>query len=229
MRRPEHTSFMDEDMRELLERMKASDLEGYRLQGGTALAMYINHRSSTGFDFFKMSAVGRADLEKFEWLEGAEFQGDEGVVDVRLAGRDRVLALNFVDASTFSDVDPVYDPVPGIDGIPIAHPVDLLASKLSALARRGAPRDFADIAAASRALRPELKEAAKIYIESPLTREVSFLDLAKTLIRCSLGGEHGIEAADVEEVRSLSHTMVEEWQTLERGRMRTTGSDEPAG
>lgn len=47
MKRPEHTSFMDEDMRKLLERMKASDLEGYRLQGGTALAMYTNHRSST--------------------------------------------------------------------------------------------------------------------------------------------------------------------------------------
>ena len=214
---PEHTSFMDSDMRELLERMQASDLKGYRLYGGTALAMYINHRRSTDFDFFKTSPVRRDDLEKIDWLEGAEFRGNEGMVDVRLSGSDRVLSLNFVDATLFSDVEPKYDPVPGTGGIPIAHPVDILASKLSALARRGAPRDFMDIAAASRVLRPQLKLAATIYIESPLTREESFLDLAKTLTRYSFEVEHGIPEADLEEVKSLSHTMAQKWQAHELG------------
>lgn len=216
MTQPEHTSFMDDEMRELLERMQANDLEGYRLYCGTALAMYINHRRSTDFEFFKTSPVRREDLEKIEWLKGAEFRGNEGMVDVRLSGSDRVLSLNLVDASLFTDVEPKYDSVPGKGGIPIAHPVDILSSKLSALARRGAPRDFMDIAAASRALHPELKEAATLYIESPLTREGSFLDLAKTLMRYSFEVEHGIPEADLEEMKSLSHTMVQEWQTLEQ-------------
>ena len=214
---PEHTSFMDRDIRELLERMQAGDLEGYRLYGGTALAMYINHRRARDIGFFKMSTVRSEDLEKIEWLEGAEFQGNEGMVVVRLFGSNRVLSLNFVDASLYTDVDPVYDPVPRKGGIPIAHPVDILSSKISALARSGALSDFVDIAAASRVLCPQLREAATIYIQSPLTRECSLLDLAKTLIRYSFEVKLGIPKADVEAMRSMSHTMALEWQANELG------------
>ncbi len=61
---PKHTSFMDPDMLRLFERMNPSDLNNYRMFGGTALALYINHRHSVDFDFF--SVVLRNALQSFD-------------------------------------------------------------------------------------------------------------------------------------------------------------------
>ena len=81
-------------MLKLFEKMNPLDLKGYRLFGGTALAMYINHRRSVDFDFFSETVVRRNDLQLFEWLEGADFHGDEGMVDVIVSGKSRNITLN---------------------------------------------------------------------------------------------------------------------------------------
>ena len=178
---PIHTSFMDQDMLGLYRRMDPRDLRGYRIFGGTALAMYIDHRASTHFDFFFEGIVLRYELEQFDWLSNASFVGEEGMVDVIVQSSKRDVVLNFVDSSKFSDLVPSYPAKLTPSGVPVAHTVDILASKLSALASRREIRDFLDVAAAADDLQECLLEASNLYVNSPLTRERTLADLARTL------------------------------------------------
>ena len=176
---------------------------GYRLFGGTALAMYINHRASTDFDFFCEDIVLRFELEQFEWLSNASFVGDEGMVDAIVHSPNRDIVLNFVDISRFSDLEPSHPAIPSPKGIPIAHPIDILASKLSALASRREVSDFVDIAAAAEKLRECLFRACDFYVKSPITRERTFIDLAKTLRNYPMQIEHEVSMHVLETIDTL--------------------------
>ena len=200
---PQHTSSMDQDMFSLYQKMNPTDLSGYRLFGGTALALYINHRRSIDFDFFSDSVVRKCDLQRFEWLDGAEFQGDEGMVDVTVFGNIRNIRLNFVDLKLFSNVEPKYPPVYTREGIPVAHVVDLLASKLAALSNRKELKDFQDVATAIDTLREPLNEAISIYLLSSLTRETTYLDLARTIQNYSLEVEYGLSKSQLGALEEL--------------------------
>lgn len=172
---------MDEDMLDLYRRMDPRDLRGFRLFGGMALAMYINHLASTGFDFFCEGIVLRYELKQFDWLSTASFVGEEGMVNVIVHASKRVVVLNFVDASRFSDLLPSHPAVSTPSGIPVAQSVDILSSKLSALATRCETHDFLDVAAAADNLHECLIEASNLYFGSPLTRERTLADFARTL------------------------------------------------
>ena len=200
---PKHTSFMDPDMLRLFERMNPSDLKNYRLFGGTALALYINHRHSVDFDFFSETVVRRSDLQSFDWLSDAEFHGDEGMVDVIVIGTSRSITLNFIDLKLFSNVEPKFPPAYTRNGIPVANPVDLLASKLAALSNRKEVKDFLDIATAVEDLPQCLEEAITIYLESPLTRETTRLDLARTIQNFSLEVEYGLTRTHLSALEKL--------------------------
>lgn len=189
---PQHTFFVDQDMFHLFQEMNPTDLAGYRLFGGTALALYINHRRSIDFDFFSDGVVRKSDLQLLEWLDGAEFQGEEGMVDVTVFGSSRNIRLKFVDLKLFSNVEPKYPPVHTRNGIPVAHVVDLLASKLSALSNRKELKDFQDVATAIDNLPEPLHDTISIYIISSLAREASCLDLARTIQNYSLEVEYGL-------------------------------------
>ena len=191
---------MNEDMLELYRRMDPRDLEGYRLFGGTALAMYINHRASTDFDIFCEGIVLRYELEQFEWLSNASFVGEEGMVDVAVHATNRNVILNFVDSSKFDGLLPRYPSVSTPSGIPVVHTVDILASKLSALASRREVRDFFDVAAAAEMLPDCLLDASKLYVESPLTRERTLADLAKTIKNYPLEVELELAPEELERI-----------------------------
>ena len=72
---PVHDEFMDVDMRALWRRM--GPLPGQlRLYGGTALALYLNHRESVDFDFFTPDPdVRRSVITALPWLAGATWRG----------------------------------------------------------------------------------------------------------------------------------------------------------
>lgn len=215
---PIHTEFMDADMLHVFQTMNGEDLEGYRLGGGTALAMYLNHRKSKDFDFFRMGIVERSGLQSISWLKDADFKGEEGLIDAEITGENRLVALNFIDATLFCDVDLKHTPILSTNGIPIAHPVDILTGKISALSRRGAERDFVDVAAAYREIPSALKEAADLYVASSLTREASMLDLAKTITNYPPTIEYGEAHESVrEELNSLAKTMLHAGMDIERG------------
>ena len=111
--------------------------------------------------------------------------------------------MNFIDLKLFSNVEPRYPPVYTPNGIPVADPIDLLASKLSALSIRKEVKDFLDVATAIDSLAQSLSEAITIYIESPLTRETSLLDLARTIQNYSLEVEYGLTEVQLAALEKL--------------------------
>lgn len=215
---PIHTSFMDSDMLYLLSTMHPPDLEGHRLMGGTALAMYLDHRKSTDFDFFSDKEVLRSELEKFRWHQGAEFHGETGMVDVVVPGKTKEVVLYFVDWELFGNPEPVHSPILTKGQIPIGHPVDVLVGKLAAASRRKAPRDFVDTAASSCQLPDALEEAIGVYISSPVTKESSRLDVAKTVRDYLFKVEYGLPKEDLESLAALAENLVRDVRGVERDR-----------
>ena len=68
---PACLDFMDADMRLVWERMSAEHLGSLRLYGGTAMALYRNHRKSKDFDF--ATPCQEVDLDfvaQIPWLSG---------------------------------------------------------------------------------------------------------------------------------------------------------------
>ena len=64
-------------------------------------------------------------------------------------------------------------------------------------------KDYLDIATAVDSLPQCLEEAISIYLESPLTRETSPLDLARTLQNFSLEVEYGLTKTHLSALEKL--------------------------
>ena len=76
---PVETGFMNADMRALWERMRGTDAAP-RLYGGTALALYINHRRSTDFDFATTALAVPGELDLLALGPPARTTGRAGMV-----------------------------------------------------------------------------------------------------------------------------------------------------
>ena len=140
-----------------------------RLYGGGALALYLNHRASTDFDFVTpRPVVGYALIESIPWLRGAALSGGEGMIDGRYSIGDRDIKLTFMESGRMVP-NPQTPPIPAPNGVLVATPEDLVISKAAACISRGAPRDYIDIAAAAMAW-PGMTEKAlrKVPNQSPL-------------------------------------------------------------
>ena len=209
--RPIHLDFMDSSMRALWARMRASDLRGYQLHGGTALALYLNHRASTDFDFFRVDggAVRRCDIAQWSWLRGAQFRGSEGMVHVLAKEGLRSVAMNFVSLTDFNGINPAYPPLPAANGVLVGHPVDVLAGKLAALSNRGSVRDFWDIATAYVKISECLAEAASLYLSDAMTSESTALELAKTLLTFSFEVEHELPQVHLDSLERLARGLTD--------------------
>ena len=86
---PVQEGFMDSDMLGLWACMGPLP-GGLRLYGGTALALYLNHRNSTGFDFATTQAcVDKDFVGSLPWLAGAEMDGGPGMIDATIKGEQR--------------------------------------------------------------------------------------------------------------------------------------------
>ena len=155
---PVHDEFMDSDMRALWDAM--TPLPGtLRLYGGTALALYLNHRESQDFDFFTSKPdVRHSSIASLPWLAGATLLGGEGTIEATCPGEHRDIKVTFLEVTELVPA-PVDPPRFAHNGVAIAAPRDLVRAKLEAICSRGAARDYNDIAAAFRAW-PELAAAA---------------------------------------------------------------------
>jgi len=190
--RPDKAHFMDTDMLRLWNRMSPADLPDYRLYGGTALALYLNHRESTAFDFFRDKAVFRADLIDIPWLKDARFRGQRRMVDAVVPGTDRNVTINFIHLHDFGALPPTEAAVTAKNGMAIAHPTDILANKLMALSQRKLGRDFFDIAYAHLAMPAQLIEAVNIYLNSHAALNSEPPELAKTLVNYPFDVEYAL-------------------------------------
>ena len=150
---------MDADMLRLWRRI--GPLPGdLRLYGGTAMALYRNHRHSADFDFATpIAVVDPVFVGQLPWMEGAELRGGPGMVDAVIAGRSRAVTVTFMECGHLIPM-PTRKPLEAPNGAAIAHPVDLVAAKIEACLGRGAQRDYEDIAEALAAWPRWCREAA---------------------------------------------------------------------
>lgn len=123
----------------LKELMRTPCCKGFELGGGTALALRLGHRISVDLDLFTPSTFARAQLAmdlgrefELEILEQAQNT---------LLGRIQGVRVDLIRYSY-----PQLQEGDVIEGIRILSLPDIAAMKLSALANRGAKKDFYDIA-----------------------------------------------------------------------------------
>lgn len=132
-----------EAMKLLKQLMQIKELELFRLVGGTAIALQFGHRTSIDLDLF---AGGRADVQRLSKIIQQNFEDSQLVSQ----NRNGIMVLinnikvDIVDWKVPFSQEPIVE-----DGIRIASPLDIFASKCDAILDRKAEKDFVDIAVIS--------------------------------------------------------------------------------
>lgn len=115
------------------------EMKGFRLVGGTALALQYGHRQSVDLDFFGSPSASQEDtidvLSSFGNI--TIHNRTDKILQVVLRG----IKVDVIDYSRYGWIDPpVVD-----DGIVLASPRDIAAMKINAIEGRGSRKDFVDI------------------------------------------------------------------------------------
>ncbi len=115
------------------------EVRSFYLAGGTALALFLGHRRSGDFDFFRANEFAPQDL-----LTPLRNTGEIQVLQE--AAGTLTVTLRGVPTSFFHYAYPLLRPLRESPwGIALSDPDDIAAMKLSALAGRGSRRDFVDL------------------------------------------------------------------------------------
>ena len=173
---PIHAEWMDGDMRALWDRLEPlpSDL---RLYGGTALALYLNHRQSTDFGFATPRAVVDPSLVRtIPAFAGCAVRGGPGMVDLDLKGSTRNVRVTLMKCGQMVPM-PRRKPVIAPNGVAVAHPTDLVAAKIEACISRGFAEDYNDVAQAVRAW-PRLARQAAAGLAKQGARQMRDIEAA---------------------------------------------------
>lgn len=115
-----------------------SFIEHFYLAGGTALALYLGHRTSIDLDFFSIGEFDRDTLQE----DLARF----GTFDTSKKERNTLNGeLEKVKMSFFKIPDKPIRPLFELDSIRMADLLDISLMKIMAIADRGTRRDFIDL------------------------------------------------------------------------------------
>ena len=132
---------------------------GFRLYGGTALALYLNHRESVDFDFFTTEPdIDWDAIAAVPWLAGAPLRGRGGSAGALAPGDARDIRVSFLYSRKIGP-PPMQPPRIAANGVAVASPLDLVRAKLEVVCDRGVAKDYADLAAAFRAWPPMAHQA----------------------------------------------------------------------
>jgi predicted nucleotidyltransferase component of viral defense system len=125
--------------------MQQKCLANFNLVGGTSLALQLGHRLSIDLDFFTVN-----DFETIEIVN--ELQNKLQFEIVLQKNNSLILNVEFpTNSKLFVKVDilkypyQLIDKVIQYDGIRLVSIIDIIPMKLSAIANRGAKKDFYDI------------------------------------------------------------------------------------
>lgn len=140
------------------------------LYGGTAVALYLGHRVSVDFDFFRS-----APLDKNEIASSFAFMGDARIIqeDTNTLVVVATMPSGPVKVSFFGGIaiGRINDPLRTRDtNLLVASKEDLLATKLKSILDRAEAKDYRDISAmltAGVSLEIGLAAFAKIYGKDP--------------------------------------------------------------
>jgi predicted nucleotidyltransferase component of viral defense system len=116
------------------------ELSGFRLVGGTALAFYLGHRRSVDIDLFTHTAFDPEPIADRLARELVAAKMEMGKNLVRCVVRD-------IKVDVLAHQYPILEPATDMGGLRLASLPDIAAMKLNAIMRRGAKKDFWDIAA----------------------------------------------------------------------------------
>lgn len=115
------------------------EMKGFRLVGGTALALQYGHRQSVDLDFFGSPLASQEDtIDMLSSLGNITIHNrTDKILQVVLRG----IKMDVIDYSRYGWIDP-----PVVDGgIVLASPRDIAAMKINAIEGRGSRKDFVDI------------------------------------------------------------------------------------
>lgn len=143
-----HADVMPSAQQALLRRLGAfADQQGFYLGGGTAVAIYLGHRRSVDFDWFTSEPLSDP-LRLGRALQNAGIAFDTDSVDAgTLHGLADGIRVSFLEYP-YTLLQPT---VAWPDfGCRLASREDLACMKLSAIAGRGARKDFIDLYALGR-------------------------------------------------------------------------------
>jgi len=118
---------------------QSTALNGFYLAGGTACAIQLGHRISVDLDFFQAVQFHADELSQQLALEGITLEAEEvslGTVKGQLAGT----AVSF-----FHYPYPLLSAPIEWEGILLASLIDIGLMKITAIASRGAKKDFVDL------------------------------------------------------------------------------------
>ena len=140
------------------------------LYGGTAVALYLGHRRSVDFDFFRSEPLDKKELEaSFEFMRDAQtIQEDENTLVVIAQMPSGPVKVSFFGGLSIGRIN---EPLQTTDStLLVASLEDLLAMKLKAIMDRAEAKDYRDISAilsAGVSLEKALGAFAKIYRKDP--------------------------------------------------------------
>ena len=123
----------------------AKDID-FVLYGGTAVALYLAHRTSIDFDFFRSQPLEKSQCQAFAFMRDARtIQEDDNTLVVVAAMPSGPVKVSFFGGLNIGRLDP---PMLTSDKILlVASMTDLLATKLKAILDRAEAKDYLDISA----------------------------------------------------------------------------------
>jgi hypothetical protein len=151
----------------------ASVIAGFYLAGGTALALQLGHRRSHDLDFFSQ--------ELFD--EEAFVQNLRRFSDVSLAAKSPHTlhaVVQGVKVSFLGYAYPLLFSLKTFLGVQVADPRDIACMKLSAIASRGARRDFVDLYAVAKEF--GLGELLDLFHQKYAQTRYNSIHLLKSLV-----------------------------------------------
>ena len=140
------------------------------LYGGTAVALYLGHRVSVDFDFFRFSPLDKKELENsFVFLNNADtIQESENTLVISAPMPAGPVNISFFGGVAAGRIN---EPLQTRDTkLFVASPDDLLATELKAILDRAEAKDYRDISAllsAGISLEKALGAFAKMYGKDP--------------------------------------------------------------
>ena len=141
------------------------------LYGGTAVALYLGHRISIDFDFFKAEPLEKRTIEaSFRFVGKARtIQEDENTLVLDVSMRSGRVKVSFFGGLSLGRIN---DPLLTRDQVLlVASLEDLLATKLKAILDRAEAKDYRDISAmlaAGVSLERALGAFAQMYRKDPM-------------------------------------------------------------
>lgn len=138
---PKYLEILDRKRRQRFGQLSFTADLGIYLAGGTALAFYLNHRTSADFDFYSSQSFAKGQLvrifgEKLKGVEVEILRDIENTFDLEIEG---------IHLSCFYYPYPLICKLNRLEDVALASLEDLSAMKLVAIAQRDSYRDFIDL------------------------------------------------------------------------------------